>query len=466
MGGFQKKIYDSLPYPFKVILLNIKGYLNVKQRYTKEFESYLQEHIKLWDASPEDVTNFQKNKLAMLLSEVLEYSKWYSSIMQDLGITIEEIKKDPMGVLKKMPILEKAQRKDEVESIVNTKRETVMVGHTSGTSGAPTIDYLDRDSINVSFAIWKRFHRVIGVTRKSKQVRLSGRLIVDAKAKKPPFWVYNYFEKQLLMSTYHLTSSGLQHYVNKLNKFKPELIDGYPSAIYVISMYINKNDIKLDFVPKAIAVTSETLYDYQRTEIEKAFDCHVFNQYASNEGSPFITECVNGNLHLNLDSGVFEFVNINGESAKPGEIAKLIVTSYINLKTPLIRYDIGDTVLLPAENEKCSCDCSMPIVKKIIGREDDILWTEEKGYVVSADTGYKGLSGITQGQIIQESPKEITINLVIEDGFDERMKEKLLTNFRDRLGENVEYTVNILDNIPLGPNEKFDAVKRNFDLEF
>ncbi|WP_108868369.1 phenylacetate--CoA ligase family protein [Aquimarina aquimarini] len=466
MGGLKEKIYNNLPYPFKFILLNVKGYLNTKQRYNKEFASLLKEHINLWNADIDRVKAFQKDKLQLLLSEVYQYSDWYSTIMKDVGVTMQDIENDPFEVLKKMPVLQKTERKTKVDAIVNKKRETAMVGHTSGTSGSPTIDYIDVESINVSFAIWKRFHHVIGVPAKSRQVRFSGRLIVDTNTKKPPFWVYNYFENQLLMSTYHLTDDNLKSYIKKLNAFKPQLIDGYPSAIYIISRYINKHNIKINFTPKAIAVTAETLYDYQRIEIEKAFNCHVYNQYASSEGSPFITECTNGNLHLNLDSGVFEFINTKGEPAKAGEIAKLIVTSFINYKTPLIRYSIEDTVLLSEEGKICDCGCAMPMIEKIIGREDDILWTEEKGYVGRMDTAYKGIEGIVKGQIIQNSPDKVTINLITDEKFDDSMSNQFLYNLKARLGNTVEYSVYIVNEIPLGANGKFDAVKRNFELQF
>lgn len=465
MAGLQKKIYDSLPYPFKVFLLNIKAYLNVKQRYNKEFNSYLSHYSNLWKAPLSNVLQYQKKELTQLLLEIFEHSDWYRVKMEQLNITTESIRKDPFKVLVQMPILEKIDRKKNVLSLSNKNRKTAMVHYTSGTSGTPTVDYIDKESINKSFALWKRFHKVIGITKKNKTVRFSGRLIINANTKKPPFWVYNYFEKQLLMSTYHLTSNNLPHYLKKLNNFKPELLDGYPSALYILSRFINKKSIKLDFTPLAIAVTAETLYDYQRHEIEKAFGCKVFNQYASNEGSPLITECIAGHLHLNLDSGVFEFLNPKGEKAKPGELAYLVVSSFINFKTPLVRYNIGDTVELSDKDEKCSCGCEMPIIKKIIGREDDILWTEEKGYVGRMDTAYKGLSGIAKSQIIQESPSKISINMVVEEEFNDDVKEKLFKNIKERLGQNIECQINIVNDIPAGVNGKFDAVKRNFDIQ-
>jgi len=466
MGKLQETIYQGLPYPFKVLLLNVKAYQNSKQRYTDDFEIYLKEYIELWNADLETINAYQKEKLEMLLTEASEHSSWYSDIMKELGITASDIQKDPFHVLQQMPILKKSERKTEYDAIKNTKRPTDGVGYTSGTSGAPTINYLDKESINRSFALWRRFHKAIGLdTKRVRQVRLSGRLIVKPTTKTAPFWVYNYFENQLLMSTYHLKEDNLASYIKKLNKFKPELLDGYPSAIYIISTYINRHKIVLDFVPKAIAVTAETLYDYQRTEIEKAFGCHVYNQYASSEGSPFITECVDGQLHLNIDSGVFEFIKTNGEKAGPGDVAQLVVTSFTNLKTPLIRYNIEDTVLLSENNDPCSCGCVMPIIEKLTGREDDILWTEEKGYVGRMDTAYKGIKGIVKSQIIQENPTSIILNLVKNEEFTDEMKEVLLHNLKDRLGQKVAYEIHIVDEIPLGPNGKFDAVKRNFKIE-
>src|SRR5690606_23504378 len=159
------------------------------------------------------------------------------------------------------------------------------------------------ESIERAFALWKRFHWTIGIDKTMKNVRFSGRIIVDPYTVRKPIWVYNFFEKQLMMSSYHLKTENVMYNIDKLNTFRPLFIDGYPSAIYILAQYINKNKITLAFCPKAIATTAETLYDYQREEIERAFKANVFNQYASSEGAPFITECRHGQLHLNLDSG-------------------------------------------------------------------------------------------------------------------------------------------------------------------
>ncbi|WP_288982537.1 hypothetical protein [uncultured Flavobacterium sp.] len=460
------KIYRLSPYFIKVILLNIIAFFNYRKRNTSGYSMYLKKYLDSWQLNFEEINQIQNEELKSLLKEVYTHSPYYNKIFKTKNITTGDIENNPRNVLNKLPLLSKADRRTFSKEILNNnpKRKLVEIGYTSGTSGTPTENYLDQESIDRSFALWSRFHETIGIKKSSKSVRFSGRLIVKPNQKNKPFWVYNYLEKQLLMSTYHLTDEYMKHYIDKLNQFKPDYLDGYPSAFYIIATYANKNNLKINFKPIAITTTAETLYDYQREIIEKVFNCHVYNQYASSEGSPVITECKCGNLHVNIDSGIFEFLNNKNENAQPGEIARMVVTSFRNLKTPLIRYDILDTVLV-ADNQICNCGCNMPIVEKIVGREDDLLWTNEKGYVGRMDTAYKGLKGILQSQIIQLNHQDFIINNIIDENYTKEIEEKFIKNLKDRLGESVNLKFEYVDVIPLGKNGKFEAVKRKFKLE-
>lgn len=462
------KLYKLSPFWVKTLLLNTKAFLNKRKRYTKKYLEYFNLYSVLWVSKREEVLNYQKKQLIELLNECYNFVPHYKENFEKLNISFDEISKNPYEVLNKLPLLSKVDRKSKVDFLINKNplRKTVEIGFTSGTSGTPTINHLDKESIERSFALWSRFHHIMGFeNNKVKQVRFSGRLIVTPTTKNPPFWVHNKIDNQLFMSSYHLKNDNLEYYIIELNKFKPELLDGYPSAIYILSKYINTKKVKLTFKPIAISTTAETLFDYQRVEIEKAFNCKVFNQYASSEGSPPIFECKYGRLHLNEDTGIFEFLNNENLPANPGEIAKMVVTSFRNWKTPLLRYDIQDSVLLPLKQEKCNCGCNMYYVDSIIGREDDILWTEEKGYVGRMDTAYKGLEGIHKSQLIQISKSELVVNQIVDENYTELMNDKLLKNLKERLGENIHIIVNIVSEIPNGPNGKFDAVIRKFEID-
>lgn len=467
MAGIKDKLYRYSPLVIKKILLNHIATKNHKKRYSKEYYKYLHEYLDLWEDDMEAIQRYKNNMLIELLKECFLYVPYYQAVFKEAGIGLSEVEANPFEALFHLPLLPKMVRKEKVEELINLNpiRPTEGIGFTSGTSGSPTLNYIDKESIARSFALWSRFHKNIGINPEDKSVRLSGRLIVNPKRKKPPFWVLNKVDNQLFMSTYHLTEENMNYYIKKLNAFSPKLIDGYPSALYILAKYINENKVDLNFQPIAIAATAETLYDYQREEIENAFRCKIYNQYASSEGSPFITECREGRLHINEDSGIFEFLDFDNHPAEPGKPAKMIVTSFRNWKTPLLRYDIEDTVLLPEKNEPCSCGCKMPYVEKILGREDDILWTEEKGYVGRMDTAYKGLEGIVVSQLIQKNKDLLVINQVNDAKYSEYMHKLFIRNLRDRLGEEIEIQFNFVDHIPLGKNGKFDAVKREFKID-
>ena len=70
--------------------------------------------------------------------------------------------------------------------------------------------------------------------------------------RKKIFWRYNEPLNQLLFSAYHADGENLKYYVQKLNDFKPETLDGFPTVLHRISKYILENNIKLTFTPIAI----------------------------------------------------------------------------------------------------------------------------------------------------------------------------------------------------------------------
>ena len=81
------------------------------------------------------------------------------------------------------------------------------------------------------------------------------------------------------------------------------------------------------------------------------------------------------------------------------------------------------------------------------------------------DTAYKGLKGIVKSQIIQEKPNFFTLNMEIDGDYNELIQNQFISNLKDRLGQNISCKVNIVEEIPLGANGKFIAVKRNFKLD-
>lgn len=468
MNNNLQNLYNKSPYFIKEIMVNTKSFLNRKKRYTKDYYNFLEELNSNTSLEYSEIKKYQAIKLSELLLEVYTYSDYYKSIFNELKIEKHQIIEQPFDVLFKLPFLEKDVRKKEVERIVNTNpnRKASTITYTSGTTGTPTKNYLDNYSQSFVFAIWSRFHRMVGIDKFSKNIRFSSNIVVKPDANKPPYWIFNRLDNQLLMSVFHLKNENLASYVKKIIEFSPRYIDGFPSAIYIIAKYINDNNIDLNIKLDGICTTAETLYENQRYEIEKAFKCKVFNQYASSEGSPFITECKYGKMHLLEDTGVFEILNENNEECMPGELGRLVVTSFTNWKTPLIRYNILDYALKSKEETKCKCGSEFKYIDSIQGRSNDMLWTYEKGYVSGGiASAIKDIQGILKTQIIQETPENFLIRIVKESNYKLENELLITKKLKDRLGFNISINFEYVNDIENAKSGKNKMLTRLFDVK-
>jgi len=466
MAKLLDKILHVSPGWFKSLMVSCYGAVEHRKRFGKIYEDRYRELVAVSQGGEDEINSFQARRLKELLSEAFYYSPWYRDQYMNAGISEEILEnEDPLSLLTRLPFLEKEVLKSETRCVMseNPKREPIAIVHTSGTSGSPMSIAFDREGRQSTYAEWRRYHDWLGLPEKFRSVRFSGRIIVDPSATKPPFWCHNWVDQQLFMSTYHLKKEYLSDYIKKLNGFRPELIDGYPSALYIVAQYILEEGVKLSFAPKVVSVTAETLMEHQRDAIERAFGCKVYNQYASSEGAPWIVECEEGNYHLWSDTGVFEFLEPR-ELDEQTDIAELVVTSFRNFKTPLIRYRIGDYVQIFKQKMVCRCEAPYPVIKGVIGRSDDILFTEEKGSIGRLDPVYKGVEGVTQSKIIQHSMDELEVMIVVDSRFDINQENLLIENLRHRLGSSININFTFHDSLPLGKTGKLKSVERRFSI--
>ena len=62
-----------------------------------------------------------------------------------------------------------------------------------------------------------------------------------------------------------------------------------------------------------------------------------------------------------------------------GRMGSIIVTNLENYAMPFIRYEQGDRIILP-ENDQCPCGRTLPLLGQIFGRNDDFITYNERKY--------------------------------------------------------------------------------------
>lgn len=460
MASMLEKIYKNSPIFIQNLMVTGQGLVFRRHRFNQNFYDQLSSSISRSSWPKMKLEEYQVSAAREFLFHAAQHSPYWKQRFLDHGCDPKAF--SCISDIRGFPVLEKTDLRTRTSEIAATvpNPEKLKKAHTSGTTGSPIhVAYTPEDVASRQAFLYRMF-ALFNIKPMARSVRFSGHAIFPNADHNRRFWRMNWAANQMLMSSYHLHPDNLDDYVNKLRDYKPELIDGFPSSIFVLARHVNQRGFSGEIRPKAIMTTAETLEDYQKEEIAQAFGgCPVINQYASSEGAPFITADTNGELVVNIDSGIFEFVKPGTEDpAEPGEIAEMLVTSFNTHAYPLIRYRIGDTVLLP-KTPRRSQVWDMPVVERILGRQDDILFTPSRGYIGSLAVFRKAPSTIRESQIVQVAPTKFLLNVVPdrEAGYQRSDLEAILQEMRLRLGE-VEVEVRECDSIPRGANGKLRVV--------
>lgn len=449
------KIYSILPIFFQNLLISIFNYLAYKKRYGGKYDLYLNQFANNRLLSIRELKVIQSQRYEAFLKNTFNKSSFYNSLYKNIPDFYK------LENIKKLPILDKEIFRKEIHSINTIGKKEGIVSKTGGTTGKSLEVLFTSDNMQERFAMLDDFRGRFGYKLGKKTAWFSGKnLLTSRDISKNRFSKTDYFYNVRYYSTFHIKTEYLRYYINDLIKFKPEYIVGFPSSLLEIAKYGIKNNI--DFpsnIIKAVFPTAETITDEIRDNIELFFKTKVYNQYASSEGAPFIVECSNRKLHLELQSGVFEVLDENNNDTKLG---KLVITSFTTEATPLIRYDIGDSIEL--SNESCDCGNNNPVVKQILGRIDDYIFSPENGKINLGNVSntLKDTKGIVKFQAIQNSLNEITILLQLDDEiYTSKIEEIFLKNWRDRVGNLMKINIEYSNEIAVEKSGKFRMVKNN-----
>ena len=292
------------------------------------------------------------------------------------------------------------------------------------------------------------------VNHHMSRAMIGGRLVVPRANAAPPFWRFNWIERQLYFSAFHISPTNVPHYVEALNKFKPDYLVGYAFSHYSLARMILNQNLKVHS-PKAVLTSSEKLTPDMEEVIRKVYQCPIFDAYSGVEACCLVSECEHHRFHTSPDVGIVEIIGKDGKSVSVGMPGEIVATGLLNFVQPLIRYRTGDYAAF--SEERCPCGRQMPVIKELIGRLEDILTTKDGREIVIVNNIFKGIDHIRQGQIIQEDLERICLRLVVDSEFGEATKKVIEKRFEERLGK-IKLSYEIVKEIPKTENGKFRSV--------
>lgn len=447
MSSSLDRIYEKSPAFLQNLMVSGYGLKVYRREYGRRFREILQEFEDRQWWSADRLREYQDGKLRALIKHACDNVPYYRKIMIAAGIAPDDIK--DIDDLPKIPVLTRDDIKANFDDLIaaNYRRSRLIEGHTSGTTGSPLQFLWDKHICLIKNVVDWRQKRIALIEPGDRFAMFVGRVVVPVARTRPPFWRINRVLNHLYFSTFHMSRENLKYYIGKLREFSPLAIEGYPSTVNVMARYLLDSGTAIQ--AKAVFTTSEALLPRYRENIEQAFGCKVYDSYGMAERTIFATECDHhqGN-HLNLDYGISEILDEDGNHCPPGQPGRLVTTGLHNFSMPLIRYVTSDVTAL--KDSKCTCGREFPLLEDITSRAEDYIITPEGKYIspIVLQHPFKPMHSVVESQIIQEDMWNLTIKIVRSPGYSEEDNEYLQRELHKRIGDNIKINIEFVESIP------------------
>ena len=453
-------IYNKLPFFLQNFSISVFGFFWQKRRFGGDFAKEL-DGFKLRDSySNEQWENYQTIELRKILVNAFLNVPFYTDKYSKAGFTLSDFENFNLDDLHKLPYLEK----DELRKFGKTSLMSINFDKkgqffsSSGSTGTPTSIYYSKKMHQKWTAGYEvRVKNWAGVSKNMVRGMVGGRKILPKADSPPPYFRYNFFEKMVYFSAYHISKANVKNYVHGIKKHHVEFMMGYAMSNYFLARFINENKIDTPIL-KAVITSSEKLTDEMRIEFKRAYGCDCFDTWSGVEACAQISECERHGLHESPDIGIIEVLNEDGVQVGRGEVGEAICTSLINFNQPLIRYKCGD--LLKLAEKKCECSRSMRQFSEIIGRVEDVVIALDGREMVRFHGIFIGLPNVIKGQIIQIALDEFLVKIICSDKMTGNEFDIIRDRMISQLGK-VKIEIMKVNEIDGGSNGKFKAVVSN-----
>ena len=342
------------------------------------------------------------------------------------------------------PILEKDVVREGPARFV-TRGLVRIPASTSGTSGSPLRLSRSLECIAAEQAFLDHVLSSHGLSFRTARVAvLRGDVIKDPGDRDPPYWKES--PNRLVFSNPHLSPDTVRHYVDALERFRPQILWAYPSMIGGLLRCLKSTGLRTA-VP-VVLLSSEVVPPLLALQIEEELSATVLDYYGQAE-----RVC----LAFAVERGVYRFAPAYGRvelipehaNADAPRTARVVATGFWNAAMPLVRYDTGDSVVLPARaaDDLSPVELGLEPFPAIIGRTTEYLVTRDGRTIGGLNHLPRDVEGLVQAQVVQESLDVVVVRVLSNGDFDESARQQLLDNARQKIPPEVTIEVTVVDEL-------------------
>ena len=377
---------------------------------------------------PDAIMARQRHRFADIVAFARVHSPYYRALYQHLPERIEDLASLPVTSKRElMPrfddwVTDRAVSLEHTRAFVGDPKliGARLLGRytaatTSGTTGTPGIFVLDERTFAVTSALAFRMLSAWLGFRDFARIILGGGRMAMVNATGGHFASAIAAARLIRRRGTHVAvfpiRMPLAEMVAGLNRFRPSLLTPYASMGALLAT--EQEAGRLDIHPVLVVLSAEGLPSREYARIAGAFDAKVRDSYAATE-CPFLSyRCAHGWLHVNSDWVVLEPVDGEHRPVAPGQQSHTVLISNLaNRVQPILRYDLGDSVLQRAD----PCPCGNPLQAiRVQGRAADMITLQSRsGAAVRLaplmfDTLVDRVPGIELLQVVQTASTALRV---------------------------------------------------------
>lgn len=444
MMSFYTNIVSRIIFPLHEFL---KRHDTVRIRREMEKTQWLSEN---------ELEALQISRLKAFLVDVKQHVPYYQGLFEQLQFDPEGIRS--LDDLQFLPLTGKPLIREFSEALKADDAIGLASFNTGGSSGEPLTFYIGNKRVSHDVAAKWRATRWWGVDIGDTEAVIWGSPI-ELGAQDKIKLIRDKLLRTHLIPAFEMSPAKIDGFIQQIKALKPAMLFGYPSALAHIAKHAENTGQRLDDLGIKVAfVTSERLYDHQREKIQQVFSCPVANGYGGRDAGFIAHQCPAGNMHITAEDIIVEIVDTDGQLLPDGEAGEIVVTHLATRDFPFIRYRTGDVGVL--SNELCQCGRGLPLLKEIQGRTTDFIVAHDDTVLHGLALIYvlREINGIDSFKIIQHSIDDTCVQVVKNQHYSPDSELKIQTEFKQRLGEHVNVTVEYLTEIEKEKSGKFRYV--------
>ena len=405
----------------------------------------------------DEIRELQLKRLKDFLSDVRIHVPYYRRLFAKLNINPGAI--ENLEQFAQLSLLAKSDIRENLQDLAADNAVDLARFNTGGSSGEPLIFFIGKKRVSHDVAAKWRATRWWGVDIGDPEAVIWGSPIELGSQDKIRL-LRDKLLRTHLIPAFEMSPEKLNGFIEQIQRIKPKMLFGYPSALAHIASHAEKKAIALNNLGIKVAfVTSERLYDYQRQKIESIFGCPVANGYGGRDAGFIAHQCPHGGMHITAEDIIVEIVDQHGQVLPIGQLGEIVVTHLATRDFPFIRYRTGDMGIL--SDKQCACGRGLPLLEEIQGRSTDFVVAQDGTVLHGLALIYvlRDIAGVDAFKITQDSLDQTTVQIVSAGAYDQHAAEqRIVGEFKKRLGAKVDVLIHYTNVIAKEKSGKFRYV--------